>query len=444
MPADPFADAPFDVGAMVAAYEAYDAGVNAGRGQSVSPDSGKLGWGEANFLEAYVHLYEVTGERRWLDRIADHAERLLGSRRDWFADGHPTWVTPTYSVACVRCEPLHNRGTATIGPVDGRVWTTRGGASAEDAEFILEVTARGRYELRRWPSRERLAAGVLRSGQPIDALAPLRFAVDGRPQVGDRFRIETFAPRALEYIVHQGQLLYPLALFREVVAHDPALRTAFGDIARRLGTLAGDLVDKHERDWLDTGRGAGAYRFTCSGSERYPNRILPHNQYLALGRVCLAMSGASRKQRFRQRAEAMARNYKRALRRVGGAYEWHYWDWIEDGEAGHSAVEDTSHGHIDIGFAIEACRRGVVVTDTDCRRFARTLLEVMWNGDASTPRIGHRVNTAEGDARVFKDWIDLAQWDPRVFDVLWALYEHAGQPAQWAPTMMRGWLRRAV
>jgi hypothetical protein len=438
-----FAGAPFDVGEMIAAYHDYDRGVNAGRGQSVSSDSGKLGWGEANFLDAYVKLFEVTGDRGWLDRVAAHAERILSGRLDWFEDGHPTWVTPTYSVAWMRCEPLHNRGTASVGPVDGRVWTIRGGSGAEDAEFIFEITGRGRYELRRWPSRERVGSGPWRSGMPIDDLAPLRFAVSGRARVGDRFRIETFAPRPLEYIVHQGQLFYPLARFCEMVQGRRDLKPAFGTVARQIAGVVGDLVEKHERDWLDTGRGAGAYRFTCSGSERYPNRILPHNQYLALGRVCLAMSGASRKRRFIERAEAMARNFKRDLRRAGNAWEWHYWDWIEAGEPGHSAVEDTSHGHIDIGFAVEACRRGVLFSDADLTRFARTLLGVMWNGDPESVRIGGRVDTREGDARVFIDWVDLVQWEPRVWDVMWRLYEQTERPAPWAPTMLRGWLRRS-
>ncbi len=274
-PLNLFADAPFDPRELIAAFRDYDDDYKAGRGESESSDSGKLGWGEANFVDGYHKLYEVTGQRCWLDKLVAHARRILATPTDAFGDGEPTWATPTYSVAWLRCKPFHNRGTATIDAADGRVWTTRGGVTVEDAVYFVEIVGRGRYEIRRWPSRERIAAGTYRSRQSITDLAPISFAITGKALVGDRFRLETFAPQPLEYIVHQGQLYFPLARFAETVRGDRSLQARYGGIASKITDRITALAQKHERDWLDTGRGAGGYRFSPSGSERFPNRILP-------------------------------------------------------------------------------------------------------------------------------------------------------------------------
>ena len=215
-------------------------------------------------------------------------------------------------------------------------------------------------------------------------------------------------------------------------------------MVRRLCLLAFEIVTRHERDWLDTGRGAGAYREPPSTSRPYPNRIMAHNKYLTLGRACLVLASISRRRLFRERAEAMARNFRRALNRVDGAWEWSYWVWVEAGEHGSTVVgEDTDHSQVDVRFAVEACRRGVVVGPADMRRFARTLLDRMWNGSLESPRIGARVDSKEGDACRFGGWLDLCQWEPRVFDVLWALFDRYGRQGVHAPSILRGWLRRA-
>ncbi|MBT7453363.1 MAG: hypothetical protein HN796_05710, partial [Gemmatimonadetes bacterium] len=150
---DSFINAPFDPRDLIASFRAHDDDYKAGRGESESTDTGKLGWSEATFVDAYHKLYEVTGQRRWLDKLAAHARRILATPSDSFADGAPTWTTATYSVAWLRCEPFHNRGTAAIEASDGRVWTIRGGVAVEDGVYFVEIVGRSRYEIRRWPSR---------------------------------------------------------------------------------------------------------------------------------------------------------------------------------------------------------------------------------------------------------------------------------------------------
>jgi hypothetical protein len=130
------------------------------------------------------------------------------------------------------------------------------------------------------------------------------------------------------------------------------------------------------------------------------------------------LADATGKEAYRRRATAMAKNFKRSLRLVDGAYEWNYWDWIEDGKSGHSGVEDSSHGSIDVGFIVEAARRGVVFYADDARRLAKTLLDRMWNRSTTDPQFGSQVNTSKGGELPVRDWTDLCQWDPKILDVI--------------------------
>ena len=83
----------------------------------------------------------------------------------------------------------------------------------------------------------------------------------------------------------------------------------------------------------------------------------------------------------------------------------------------------------------------MVFNSADMKRFAHTLLDQMWNGSLDDPVIGGRVDRQEGDTTPCADWIDLCQWQPRVWDVLWAVFCKAGQPEQMIPSILQGWRR---
>ena len=433
---------PFDLDELVERYADYDRSQNQGKGQSHNPDSGGLGWGESGTLDAYVKIYESTGDAGWLEKIVNHFDRMIASRQDHFADGYATWVTPTYSVALLRTGPMHNRGTAQIVPEEERVWVIRGGDMARDTIRVVEILPGRRYAVQEYGTRKALAGGRFQPGATLNGFAPFNVRIEGKARAGDRFWVQVFAGEPLEYIVHQGMFLHPVSRFIEHALKNPGLKSEFGAKARTyLRFIGRQIADKHERDWVDSTQSSGGYRFSPWMTERFPNRIMPHNQYLALGRAYLALQTVSRKRLFADRPRRMAKNFKRHIWKTGRAYTWYYWDWIEAGEHGHSAIEDTSHGRIDIGFAIDACRRGVVFNNADMKRFAHTLLDQMWNGSRDDPVIGGRVDRQEGDTTPCADWIDLCQWNPRVWDVLWAVFCKAGKPVQMVPSILQGWRR---
>ena len=433
---------PLDVKGMVEAFAKFDRGHKKGRGESESPDSGTLGWGESRFLDAYAKLYEVTGETRWLDRIADHFDRIIRNAKDSDGDGYLDWATPTYSTGVVRTSVLHNRGTGQIEPAHHRERDGKKANAMRDAEYIVEFLTGKDYVLRENQEWQVLHRGAYRPGRAIDVLPGVTFTISGRPAVGDKFRIETRGARMLEYIVHQGMFTYPVARFVEAVSGSRALKARYGArVQKHLAFIRRHIVEKHERYWLDTSQTTGGYRFQEDQTERYPNRIMPHNQYLALARTFLVLQDCTKDPIYPDRAARMARNFRRALRKTGRAYTWYYWDWMENGTPGHSQIEDTSHGNIDIGFAVEACRRGVAFQGADLRRFGRTLLDQMWNGSLTDPKLGSHVDRKEGESAAIQSWIDLCQWEPQVWDICYGIFRKQGAPVQTIPTILQAWKR---
>ncbi len=64
-------------------YEAANASVNGGDGYKTADNTNAtLAWGESYIMMSYMVMYRATGERLYLDRLADHADHVLATRDD--------------------------------------------------------------------------------------------------------------------------------------------------------------------------------------------------------------------------------------------------------------------------------------------------------------------------------------------------------------------------
>ena len=464
-------DGPLDMKRLIERFTEYDENLNSGRGFSDSPDSGVLGWFESAILRSYFIMYEVTRDSHWLEKITSHFDRMVDNMVDLDGDGYPSWYTCTYSTAEVLTRKLHNRGTGEILPYHATLeeialdknmyphlkmegWSgldipmierfrrEKDARRIKDAEYIIEFVEKNRFVVVDLSNYKVIHEAEYVPGERVEFAPGFSVTIMGSPEAGDKFKVECRAVRPIWYIVHQGMFLYPVSLFIEAVVKDKTLRAAYsGKVKEYLDLIDGVIVPKIERYWVDVTDRSGAYRFTEKGSERFPNRILPHNQYLAMARTFLVLGEATSKPFYLDRALRMGRYFKENLHQNGDAYMWHYWDYYEDGRFHHGHIEDAGHGSIDVGFAIECCRRGVLFNNSELRRFCKTFTEQMWNGSLEKPKIGFRVNSKEGEAKPIRDWINLAQWDPRIFKICYRIFELMGEPAAYAPYILQGWNR---
>ncbi len=426
------------VAGLVAGYMLWDLGTNEGRGRSEQKTSGGLGWGESTFLRNYMLCYHATGDTYWLDKVQDHFDRMLGNMSDPDEDGFRAWSSMTYSVGIVRARVTAGAETLTVSPELQRPYVKRGGEKVTGHRYGISFSQAAELVVTDETAKSELLREKYDGKATLTAIPGAKLTVEGKAGPGARIEVTTTAPQWIEYVVHDGMVTYPVAQWIEAVYREPRLHEKYKAKADEyVRILDHDFRQKWEQYWVDLPDGAGLYTFTRHETERFPLYSLPHNQYLALARtwcVLQDLPGVPHREMYRDKAERMAKYFRRNLRRVGEAYEWNYWD-PRPGEDLKPHIEDSSHGTIDISFAVEAASRGIVFTEEDLRRLARTYLGLMWNGSLEDPLFGGRVNTQEGGKRVWWEWIGLARADFQVWRVAWALFQKQGESVSMAPTM---------
>ncbi len=441
-----------DVAALNEAYKAFDMERNEGLGHSTSPDSGTLGWGEGSIIQAYGNMWEATQDTYWLGKIQQHFRNIMATATDPDGDGFKSWQTPTYSTALAFAERLHNVGTADITPDRHKEMNGKRANQTTGHTYVIEFQeSADTYRIRDMETYEIVVeAAEYESGAAIDGIVPFSFKIEGETHQGDRFLIRTQAPFPATYTVHQGMFVYPTALFIEAVKTDPALQDEFGESADEfLEFINKHIFEKNEMDWLDMGDLGGGYRFEPFITDRFPNRIMPHNQFGALSRAWLVLKDVEGAHPLMgDRAEKMARYLHSHMHLFENAegeepyewYQWYYWDWTDYGVPDHSGWEDTSHAGLTMSMAVVAARRGVVFTDEDMKRMANCWVRVMFNGDEEDPMMASHVD-GSGEHKfspVNAVWGMLAQWDARAYELALKKFEAASEEGQvgMAPTIL--------
>lgn len=74
-----------------------DQSYNFGRAVSDEETGGSMAWGQSYYSNAYVDMYETTGERFWLDKIVDQTDRIVANARDHDNDGNLGWADFGYA-----------------------------------------------------------------------------------------------------------------------------------------------------------------------------------------------------------------------------------------------------------------------------------------------------------------------------------------------------------
>ncbi len=166
------------------------------------------------------------------------------------------------------------------------------------------------------------------------------------------------------HAVHTGMITYPIARWCYVVRRDPALRRTYGkDVAAFVPQLIESLAafDADFRQVKGTERGY----YAPFDSSRYTST--PYNFASAMGRAYVMLWLITGKAELRRRAARIAGEFRAALRKVKDRYDWPYASYRPKGS------EDISHAAINVDFAFQCYRAGIVFQQGDMLRFVATL-----------------------------------------------------------------------
>jgi len=426
-----------------------------------------LAWGEAAVIHAILDFYEVTGDPKYLREVVRRGDRMLSHRDDarGFEDStgkaHKAWsMARKYTVA--EGVLLDSSGTPVV-----RVRSvpyayndqTKAVVTATGGGFSMSVTNEYYHrdetfaDLSLDPKSPRYFERIVNDTTPTPN--PDRADSSGTSQLVKliplgktglpKSQSVTLKPLWLAYCGYIGIIYHPLIRFADMVKSDPKLKD-FEPDADRFVRAADESYDEF-RTHFRTGPGKDeGYYITCERGGAFPWDNLPEpfnylGEHTASELLLYKLTG---KPIYKDHAECMARLFKHRLKLMpGNLYVWHYWyepvtvgytrqDDILDNYpelAPRAAIEDVSHGTLDVRLAIDAARAGIVFNRTDLRRFANTFLKNVCLPDKSgfNGRVDGTAKETKYGRTGVSGWLPLAEVDPKVYEACREVYINRGQ-----------------
>ncbi len=272
---------------------------------------------------------------------------------------------------------------------------------------------------------------------------------------------------AYGYAVHSGMILYPMVtLAEEIVRRRPPGNGPRGLTYRQwadeIVARSRETVAAHEEEWSDYGADEGFYRFAdfppYFANYRNRNRDVPFNQSHTLGSAMVVLYRLTGDNAYRDKASRLAVRFKRSIAvSSDGASKWNYWQppgtySVKD------AGEDISHASLNVNFAYEAFRAGLVFDERDLRSMARTLARVLLRETQreAVDHCGKRwlvpdvSDAVGGGARVNRYWAAAGRWleltgfAPEAWPAVCRLLDYAaaailcGKPADRSTSILLG------
>ena len=463
-------------------------------------EDGQLGWGEAYTLSAYVLMFEATKNTQYLDRFISRFDHVLQSRdsirgvKDYrgpvaarvaragtYTAGAVTLLDAQgQSVLEIRtgARPAgkntlqvlagHKPGTFTLVARGGKGKAQKNAVREDVYQDLSLDRASDNYAVTRIARlfREKNAgpggASLMITARDLrEPGTPAGGAIKpGEPQ--------PFAALPYIYAVQTGMIATPAARFVALVQQRPELAGYRAKADEYLSAIE-QAADVHDFEWRENSHGEGWLVWPKGSPNVYDGSDQPHNQYLSLGRLYCQLAALSRdaakREKYLDRAMKMARTFKNDLKKLpNDTYSWTYFwskgrgyngwterdgisenqpDFVLPATGGYRAVEDTSHAHIDIDFALmihQQNPKGMFGRE-EMERFARTFTKnIVAPGKNVAPAMRDSVD-GSGEAgpadNIAATWVGLATFDPQVYEAANDNYESRDLPAT-APSVILG------
>ena len=236
--------------------------------------------------------------------------------------------------------------------------------------------------------------------------------------------------------VHSGMIGFPMADFAALVReagfndHHAADGERFGAKADRYVTAVREVLAVHEEQWNESG--FYVYRVDADFTG-YAGVDVPYNMNAAMGRMILALYRATGEESWKARAVAMGEHFSHGLS-LGpdGQYLWNYWggSYVEPGE-------DLSHAFLNLWFAVDLAKEGLVFDDEAMWAFSETLVSSIYIDDYTHARFIGGGEYNYGREPLFTAlWAPLTPWRTTVYTIGRNLFDREVNPE----TVGSGWV----
>ncbi|MCC6445150.1 MAG: hypothetical protein IT210_17035 [Armatimonadetes bacterium] len=433
-------------------------------------------WSESYILRGYIEMYLATGRTEYLDRLVRIGDAVLQTRDDRRQPGAaPIWsLSGHYTVAKLILKDEQGRDAVLLRSIryaynnqtivkavpgtppgtfrlktENAFWQQYGPAEAVYDSLSLD-TKSPRYFERvindpMYIADERFQ----RSVGPEEPASFLLVALDIRKHKRASDRLAPVGPAALvpgtvRYYGYIGPIFAPLTRFASLVLERPALQAGYGEAARRYIQAARESIAAYESCWRKgPGREEGHYLLIEKGADFWCDGIMaPFNYMCSTAQVLANLWDWTKDRRILDKVRRIARLLKNntiLTPREGYAFPY----WSPTGYKGWSKKErlslntpsysptqvadDLSHGAAAVEFAAMCFERGIVFDRADMERFARTFTRNLWRGDPKglNPRVDGSGGPAS-DSVAAARWLDLARFDPRIFEITRSIWEANG------------------
>jgi len=447
----------------------------AAKPSSLNESGGKLAWGQSHVLKSYITMYERFEDPAYLRLLVRNADQIFATRdsvrgvTDYSGRSLPGW----------RSRDPYTASSAIFLDTDQQRCLEIRAAQGQSIEVKITIAHEGGDRFSIFADHPRITDQLF-SNLTMDRTSPdyvvARILAAAPTNAGitvvDRRadptrpvlpREGTWGLKTNYYVmaVNTGMITLAIAEFCALVAARPELQTEFGAIAAGYADLVAEAVAVHDPDWRQSGH-FGWYAAPRGAPVLFDGSDLPHNQYLVLGAVQLHLHRATGDPTYLERARRMFTTFRCDLARNGdGGLVWPYWwsrgnfgrgydqaDDISDYQPAQRpvpAVEDTSHGVIELWAMLAGLRYGVVFRQRDLQAMAQTFVSRIAVSAAASPdglpSTSQRVDGTSNvgavgtNNRTVGNWALLAPWDQRVQAHLQAVFEARNLPVEHGYTL---------
>ena len=416
---------------LMTAFDCLNLQLNQGQGyKNRTNENGTLAWQESRIMLSYIRMFEVTFDRKYLDRFLDHADSVLNQRDSvagrtlydgrslpvWGSNGVSTLGRPMNLIDANGNPSLEIRGVANS---HNNVTSVNIEAGSQLGTYKLTlVNTNFRYNVNHVFDNltQTNVESVVNNPSP-DVKKMLEVRVLGPNPPSPRFIPQLRTYRIIN-CVYVGMISIPYAYFAYFVKSNPSLASdpIYSVKAEEYLSAAETAMQYLDEEWEENGN-RGYFRFKKGEPFWADGIVVPHNRYLAPGLAYLYLYQATGNNKYRDRVVKIANNFlycpdtplfdvNACLRQdAKGGYIWPYWwaegalGWTEadnlsintPNHSGQINIEDTGHAKVDVNFVFQVFRSGIAFSQTDIERFTITITDTIF---ALLPKFPNRVDGA--------------------------------------------------